>query len=306
MSKERRTPHQLPRIHRKQNPSTSSISLSKYFHINTNNKTDDYIKQDETEEGEDTVPTCSQSSSLVSIVSSESLERDSADREDMWPRFVTTDHRLSGSVVHNKEAIRRKADSLGLLSHKWAKNFIERGFMNGAIPRKLYYNYSRQSTTDTTTTDTTTTTTTTSTTLTRARTTAATRARTTATTTTTTTARNRIQQKSLSTKQNEKMQELRELYANGRKSRTSSKVMTNRSESVASHSIDHRHRSSNNKSRQPVSRPPTRSKSVFDRKTARLRSHEQQKLNTSGTDTKFFQNKEFELHGLIQRISTRS
>ena len=288
MSKERRTPHQLPKIHRKK-PSTSSISLSKYFHINTKNNINNHNRHEETfetEEGEDTVPVCSRSSSLLSFISSESIEKELPDHE-LWPRFVATD-RPTALIAQKEEVIRRKADSLGLLSHKWAKNFIERGFMTGSIPRKLYYDYSRQQSTAETATKTKT--------ITRA-------------TTTLTTTRNRVQQQSLLTKQNEKLQELRELYANGRKSRISSSIKKdNKSENkIIAHSNDH-HRS--NKSRQQVTRPPTRAKSVINRRnTTRSRSHEMcdSQDHRQNRVKVLPPNKpgEFELQGLTQRISTK-
>ena len=66
--------------------------------------------------------------------------------DSSWPTFLAVDSN-DGSVAKD-EVIRRKANSLGLLSHKWAKNFVERGFMNGYLPRKLYYDYSRPVTRD--------------------------------------------------------------------------------------------------------------------------------------------------------------
>jgi hypothetical protein len=63
-----------------------------------------------------------------------------SNKKEFWPTYLVTEQ----SAPSKDEVIRRKADSLGLLSHKWAKNFIERGFLNGHLPRKVYYDFSNQ------------------------------------------------------------------------------------------------------------------------------------------------------------------
>lgn len=87
---------------------------------------------------------CSSSSFLSS---SSSIETDNNSKnikqESCWPTFCAV---TDNNNLEKEEIIRRKANSLGLLSHKWAKNFIERGFMNGHLPRKLYYDISRPAT----------------------------------------------------------------------------------------------------------------------------------------------------------------
>lgn len=68
-----------------------------------------------------------------------------SDSNDPWPEPYPIDL-MADSSIKKDIVIRRAADSLGLHSHKWAKDFIERGFLNGRVSRKLYYNYSRPST----------------------------------------------------------------------------------------------------------------------------------------------------------------
>ena len=112
--------------------STSTISFSKYLHINGGTKTDSDATQPATE-------------SVDSVSSASSSDVTEAPTHNYQPppksllNFSLTD--VSSDRVR-EEVVRRKADSLGLLSHKWAKNFIERGFMNGSLPRKMYYDCS--------------------------------------------------------------------------------------------------------------------------------------------------------------------
>ena len=111
--------------------------------MNTN-KRDNFKTEDIIETGgeEDMCLLTSESSSLLSDNSVEDLP--GHNQHEQWPAFVSVDPLVEG--VGKDEIIKRKANSLGLLSHKWAKNFIERGFMNGCLPRKLYYDYSRPGT----------------------------------------------------------------------------------------------------------------------------------------------------------------
>ena len=111
--------------------------------MNTN-KRDNFQTEDIIETGgeEDMCLLTSESSSLLSDNSVEDLP--GHNQHEQWPAFVSVDPLVEG--VGKDEIIKRKANSLGLLSHKWAKNFIERGFMNGCLPRKLYYDYSRPGT----------------------------------------------------------------------------------------------------------------------------------------------------------------
>lgn len=80
------------------------------------------------------------------MVEDQTLEQQTTKHDSSWPTFLAVDS--NDGSVDKDELIRRKANSLGLLSHKWAKNFVERGFMNGYLPRKLYYDYSRPVTRD--------------------------------------------------------------------------------------------------------------------------------------------------------------
>ena len=149
-------------------------------------------RQEEVEEGEDTIPV-SQTSSLYSLASNQSCDESPATVDDYVQLNCTIpfDNSLQKEV-----AIRRKADSLGLLSRKWAKNFIERGFMNGSLPRKVYYDYSsRQATRETKRID---------------------------------------NQRVLSTaKRKEKMQELRDVYSTRNNSRTCSRKSARRETGTA-------------------------------------------------------------------------
>lgn len=126
---------------------TSTISLTKYLHINTNqqDKKGADNKQNDLE-----VLECDSgsylSSSSSNLVEDQTKEQETTKHDSSWPTFLAVDSN-DGSIAKD-EVIRRKANSLGLLSHKWAKNFVERGFMNGYLPRKLYYDYSRPVTRD--------------------------------------------------------------------------------------------------------------------------------------------------------------
>ena len=273
----------MPKIERKQK-STSSISLSKYFHVNRKDSSGEspqskHKESMEVEEGEDTIPVSSLSSSRSSLLSNESQEE-----FDEWPQFMPTDP--LGNVSQKEVAIRRKADSLGLMSHKWAKNFIERGFMNGALPRKVFYDYSRQPTRD------------------------ASRGNST------------HHHQKVSVKQKEKMQELREVYVtkkNNQRNDSETSISRNRSKMTSARSHHLRPASKSNAQRlNGNSRPPTRALSVMDTKVMRSGSHHKpaddvqsgynkQRYKSEKQPSIFPSTKRgLQLQGLTQRISTRS
>lgn len=169
----------MPNLKNQRKKSTSSISLSKYFHVNASNKQDHDIDLTavEDEDEDSVVPNHRSNSNSPPVSPQGEPTQDTLQHSDKWPSFTPSVDPLE-SFVQKEEAIKRKANSLGLISHKWAKGFIERGFIDGQLPRKIYYEYSRQSTRETK----------------RA---------------------NSVQKNGskLSTKQNEKLKELKELYA---------------------------------------------------------------------------------------------
>lgn len=128
---------------------TGTISYSNYLHINGGPKPDNNV-QTSTPAATDADVEATDSASSVSLDNVLTTEvfiqghHHQPRAKSLWPKFSLADTPSDG--IGKEEAVRRKADSLGLLSHKWAKNFIERGFMNGCLPKKMYYDYSRPAT----------------------------------------------------------------------------------------------------------------------------------------------------------------
>ena len=244
------------------------------------------------DEGEDATVACSNSSSLLSILSSKSgCDDNEPSQNDQWPKFITVDN---STVTQKEEVIRRKADSLGLLSHKWAKNFIERGFMNGSLPHKLFYDCSRPATSGTV----------------------------------------KPSMHKSSPRRKEKMEELKGIYGskknkNNMRSRTplvsarKKDTRTNTPHPAGSDSavLAKKDREQSSKMRHQVSRPPTRSRSFSEHKPKWVGSnngymygdHTIHQRHTSETRHSNLYNgmihipvnKEFQLKGLTHRITTR-
>lgn len=120
-------------------PSTSVISVSKYLHVN--------LGSGEGEKSWEEPPANGDSSSTLSSSPTPLPEHTppshTRPERATWPSFPTTTPDPLFENIGKEEILRRKADSLGLLSHKWAKSFLERGFMNGCLPHNLYQNMSR-------------------------------------------------------------------------------------------------------------------------------------------------------------------
>lgn len=101
------------------------------------------------EESQENLPTGGSSSALASppctnhSLPPEEVPPHCIRPERTWPSFPATIPDPLFENVGKEEILRRKADSLGLLSHKWAKSFLERGFMNGSLPHTFYHNLSR-------------------------------------------------------------------------------------------------------------------------------------------------------------------
>lgn len=143
---------------RRSQEANSTISVSNYLHVS-------HVKEEEEEE-QDSAPAEEEDvkerekDENVSLVSSQCCNSDVFPPEQSpkppqperatWPSFpaVTTPMDPLLDNVDKEEVLKRKADSLGLLSHKWAKSFLERGFLNGQLPRSVYYRVSRPSTRD--------------------------------------------------------------------------------------------------------------------------------------------------------------
>lgn len=125
-------------------PSTSVISVSKYLHVNRGNSEEEGKEEDPTAEESNSALSsapCSQSHLLEDTPPSHTQPERAT-----WPSFPATTLDPLFDNLGKEEILRRKADSLGLLSHKWARSFLERGFMNGSLPHRLYQTLSRPAT----------------------------------------------------------------------------------------------------------------------------------------------------------------
>ena len=127
---------------KKEKKDPSTISVSKYLNINNRSERE---KEGEETEGE--------KEEISELEDKEEEERYLHEAEancshstsepwpDPYPIDLMVDTGIKKDIV-----IRRTADSLGLHSHKWAKDFIERGFLNGRVSRNVYYHFSRPGT----------------------------------------------------------------------------------------------------------------------------------------------------------------
>ena len=138
--------------HAKHN-STLTTSVSKYLQINHSDSLEERRKKEV--EGEEC--TTVHSTSTMSSSSSNMLHSYHSDNyahtkpeKPKWPTFPSTAVDPLFDNPGKGEILRRKADSLGLLSHKWAKSFLERGFMRGCLSHQLYNHLSRPATRDST------------------------------------------------------------------------------------------------------------------------------------------------------------
>ncbi|XP_019849785.1 PREDICTED: uncharacterized protein LOC109580739 [Amphimedon queenslandica] len=129
---------------KKERKDPSTISISKYLNINNRSERDkegeekkderDKISELEEKKEKDEEQHLHEAEASCSHSTSEPWP-------DPYPIDLMADTGIKKDIV-----IRRTADSLGLHSHKWAKDFMERGFLNGRISRNIYYHYSRPGT----------------------------------------------------------------------------------------------------------------------------------------------------------------
>ena len=134
-------------VSRSKPTSTSTISVSKYLRVNHSSS------MEEKREGGELDGSTSTLSSPPSTIPSHdeySMVRSTKPERATWPSFPNTAVDPLIDNLGKEEMLRRKADSLGLLSHKWAKSFLERGFMTGYLPHQLYHNLSRPTTKEST------------------------------------------------------------------------------------------------------------------------------------------------------------
>lgn len=130
---------------KKERKDPSTISVSKYLNINNRSE-----KDKEKEENKDEKDKISELEEKKEKEDEEQYlqEADAScnhSTTEPWPDPYPIDL-MADTGIKKDMVIRRTADSLGLHSHKWAKDFIERGFLNGRIPRNIYYHYSRPGT----------------------------------------------------------------------------------------------------------------------------------------------------------------
>ena len=132
--------------------STSTISVSKYLQVNHSSSSEEkgeVVENGEIDGSSSTLPS-PPSMSIPSYDDYSTVVHSSKPERATWPSFSSTAVDPLVDNLGKDEMLRRKADSLGLLSHKWAKSFLERGFMTGHLPHQLYHNLSRPTTKEST------------------------------------------------------------------------------------------------------------------------------------------------------------
>ena len=120
--------------------------MNKNRNSTTDEKEQQHIKDNKEEEGQ---LEFADHSSSASYLSSKNSSTHCIENNDDAKNTLEMEPTLSNKDYSKEQLIQRKANSLGLLSHRWARNFIERGFMNEHLPRKFYYEISRPVTRDT-------------------------------------------------------------------------------------------------------------------------------------------------------------